>query len=371
MRKMSIVAVLVCVLLTSCNNKNASETIALMEPASSNYETAVVIKDELFSLKQYPAYVTAYTQELCFSEEGIVDMIMVTSGEEVKKGQILATLNESNLEKQINELEATIKSTKENNDFKNTSAQYDIEIMKLEHEKLMDDYNATSDSATKKELKLSDHIKLADINLTEVQLDQAKELQEYELAKLKKDLDALYDQKQNTSIKAPFSGTIVYIAGFIPDDFIDADRPVIVIADSTKRFLKCEFISEDKIEKCSKYYAIHDNQELELSYVPIDIHQYVKSVLTNGEPMTSFRINEADDSFPIGTYMSVIIINNDKPDVLVVPSNAVYLDTEGNYVYLIDQDTKLRRSVEVGVTTGNSTEIVDGLEEGDVVYVKD
>lgn len=56
-----------------------------------------------------------------------------------------------------------------------------------------------------------------------------------------------------------------------------------------------------------------------------------------------------------------------RPDTLVVPSAALGNDQDGQYVYLIEEDRLRRRAVESGIVRGRWTEIVVGLEPGELI----
>jgi membrane fusion protein, multidrug efflux system len=67
-------------------------------------------------------------------------------------------------------------------------------------------------------------------------------------------------------------------------------------------------------------------------------------------------------------YLARIRLNVDeRPDALAVPSAALGEDGDTRYVYLIRDERLERREVEPGVTRGPWTEIVSGLETGDIV----
>lgn len=56
-----------------------------------------------------------------------------------------------------------------------------------------------------------------------------------------------------------------------------------------------------------------------------------------------------------------------RPDSLAVPAGALGEDDDGPYVYVVEDEQLRRRDVEPGVTRGEWTEILDGLEQGEVV----
>ncbi|MEA5444932.1 efflux RND transporter periplasmic adaptor subunit [Gammaproteobacteria bacterium AB-CW1] len=56
-----------------------------------------------------------------------------------------------------------------------------------------------------------------------------------------------------------------------------------------------------------------------------------------------------------------------RPDALAVPASAIGEEDDKRYVYVVRDDRLHHRTVETGVTRGNWTEIQSGLEEGDIV----
>ena len=54
-----------------------------------------------------------------------------------------------------------------------------------------------------------------------------------------------------------------------------------------------------------------------------------------------------------------------------IPSNAVYSNGINRYVYVIENGQRIHRDVKTGKTNLSETEILEGLEEGEHVYVKD
>lgn len=70
-----------------------------------------------------------------------------------------------------------------------------------------------------------------------------------------------------------------------------------------------------------------------------------------------------------GTTAEVSIIVSRRSDVLAVSTGAVQRDDEGNFVAVSKDGKEERRTVEVGEASGPSTEIVSGLEEGESVVV--
>ncbi len=67
-------------------------------------------------------------------------------------------------------------------------------------------------------------------------------------------------------------------------------------------------------------------------------------------------------------YLSRIrLVIEERPDAIAVPSSAIGEDGDRHYVYLIRDDRLHHRTIERGVTRGPWTEVLSGLEAGDIV----
>ena len=96
-------------------------------------------------------------------------------------------------------------------------------------------------------------------------------------------------------------------------------------------------------------------------------------VLTGVALNTRFAMNDqtAEDSIQCGQYALIEIMDTHKEKVLTIPVNALYRDEKGHYVYKVIDNERIRCNVTVGMTTDIEVEITEGLQEGDVVYVKE
>ena len=71
----------------------------------------------------------------------------------------------------------------------------------------------------------------------------------------------------------------------------------------------------------------------------------------------------------IGMNASVTMLLEIKEEVLLVPAQAVRSDKGSDVVTTMGQETTISVPVSVGITNGNQTEIISGLEEGQVVLI--
>ena len=371
MRKIYIVSIILCILLGGCSSKKeVIQVPELLEPVSVNIDTAIVGKDEIYKLSSYNAQTIPYTKELSFQVSGNIGAQKVSLGDTVKKGQILITLDESNLLLQIKDLEDTIANTNKLNEYSNTLLEIDLSILKIELKKLEETIKVSSDKNEIKGLRQAIDVKKADMDIAEMKLSQAIEIQEYELEKKEKELASLNKGVGQNVITAPFSGQVAYLADLSLNEWVSEGSVIIAIADNTRPLIKSDYINESTLKLSDRYYALIDNKEYKLTYIPNDITKYYKIVLAGGTPTSTFSLDQPDNDMSLGDFTSLCIVSSYVKNTLVVPMDSIFTDPSGKYVYLMKDETRVRQPVTIGITTNALAEITDGLVEGDEVYVK-
>lgn len=71
-----------------------------------------------------------------------------------------------------------------------------------------------------------------------------------------------------------------------------------------------------------------------------------------------------------GMSATVSVPLGHKDNVLRVPTMAVQYDAEGPFVLVVKEGKPARRSVQIGISDGIQTEIISGVQEGDIVRVQ-
>ncbi len=95
---------------------------------------------------------------------------------------------------------------------------------------------------------------------------------------------------------------------------------------------------------------------------------------TNANGASTFsadiHIDNPGEGIFLGTEAKVNITSDARENVLMVPVTCVNYDTEGTFCYVIDEGVLTRRSVEVGITSDEYIEIVNGLHTEDQIITK-
>ena len=76
------------------------------------------------------------------------------------------------------------------------------------------------------------------------------------------------------------------------------------------------------------------------------------------------KIEEGKDKFVAGMSADVIIIVNEKDDVLFVPGEALIREEEA---FVIENDRVVKRIVKVGIGNWQRKEVLDGVKEGETL----
>ncbi|MDD1414331.1 HlyD family secretion protein [Dolichospermum sp. ST_con] len=127
---------------------------------------------------------------------------------------------------------------------------------------------------------------------------------------------------------------------------------------------------------------IKQNQpvEIRLDAFPEQVFQgKVRLIAPRGvkeENVTFMRVKVAlatgQDQLKVGLNVKLTFLVNDIPNALVIPSAAVISGKEGQVgVLLLDKDNQAKfYPVQVGITSGDKTQILSGLSQGERVFIQ-
>lgn len=102
-----------------------------------------------------------------------------------------------------------------------------------------------------------------------------------------------------------------------------------------------------------------------LSFTPIQSINGQASAVTSYPFLVS--IKENDKSLPEGFHVSLEIELNSKQNVVVVPFDAVLIENDKEYVYVVEQGRIRKREVKIGLIDDNWEEVVSGIRAGEVI----
>jgi RND family efflux transporter MFP subunit len=313
-------------------------------------------------------------------ESGYVRELKVDYGTRVKKGQLIAVLEIPELEAQLQEDEAAIKSMTE----QVTHADHELSRMKAQHNVIqLQSKRLTAvaeskpglvaqqevDDAQGKEMAAQDAVESSQSALESVQ-------SQVSLAKAKLVHDqAIYDYSR---ITAPFDGIIT-------QRYANLGTLVQAGTNSTANVLPLVKLSQDDLfrlvipvpESYVSSIRIGDPIAVRVPALNRNVLGKVARFSVDVKEDTRTMHTEVDVSNPghaliPGMYAEATLILEKKDNALAVPLQAVSHESGNASLFIVTPDSKIEiRPVTLGLETPNNIEILSGAAAGDRVVVSE
>ena len=218
-----------------------------------------------------------------------------------------------------------------------------------------------------------------DIKKLEVEVaERSLELAQQSLEQVQQSLEYAQKQLDEATITAPFDGVVAKIysekGDVIPPPVI-ASQVIIYLVDLATMELNVELDELDTPGVKPGQRAIIDvdalpGVEFEGEVLTISPVAKEEAGVILYEVKIGFNVPE-DSGLKVGMSAETDIVIAERNDVLLVPSRAIIEDSEGNQVVkvVVNEQTE-ERQVVIGISDDFDTEIIDGLNEGEVVVVE-
>lgn len=300
---------------------------------------------DLTALKKSDLYAKIYSVE---KEMNSYDLAMQIP----EKDTDIAALTRKKAEKQ-NELNKLNKDLNLLSDYK---TEYGWEDLLTQAKKDLEDYKERLAEA--KSIKSS----------AEAALESGSKLQNSQLSKEKSELESADAQKKYTEalggITADFNGVIS-----------ETSAVEGATVQEGAQLLTLQSIDNVCVEFHASKYALETLAVGQTADITISGKSYTGAVS---------KINHVADQDAAGTATVAVRVHIDNPDeniflgidaklkiltasekgVLQVPVEAVNVDSQGEFCYLIENDTLVKKYVEIGISSETYVQIIDGLSEG-------
>lgn len=360
-----LLALTLALLLAGCAQKaEVVEAPELLEPVGVKVDTAVVERGDLFTLSSYEGSLVAAAEELSFEIDGQIKNVFVWPGKHVEAGDVLFELDQEPLEERMASLSRQIDYIESNGVYDDAAAEIDLELLEMRLEKLR------GDGADETALELAQ----LDIEQARLDLKQAQETRALSLSSLKEELKIISADYGRNLLVAPFSGHVFYLNALTEGTSVQADKTVAYIANPDDITLTIsDYLSENKLARAD-YYALIGGKRYEIEHEPMTLQEMTSILLSSRSLPTHFRVTgPAEDMADIGAgqYAVVCLESGRIEDALFIPMLALYTAGNERYVYVQTDEGRERRTVTVGATNGLNAQILDGLAEGEIVYVKE
>lgn len=341
---------------------DAADEIVLLEPvgAVSGYETAAY--RNLYDVTTYGSAVYPQITEYSYEAGQIFAGYSVLPGEEVGAGDLLLRADLTAIEQQIEAGREVLWEMEESHAAYVTDMQTRIGEAAAQTAV----WEALSDQSAEGEYLMALHNE----KVLRQQLEDANKLYELDYAYETELLERLLTERELGFLYSEGPGMVVSTAYLDTGSYIEADRPVVAIADLEQKVLKCEFIKSHTIDNAKEVYAFIDGKRYEIAYQPMKTGEYNRMAEQGGSVYSTFLFLEDTSDLEIGSYAVIVLVSDSREEVVTVSKEAIRRDENGSYVYVYRDGETVYTPVQTGMTDGSYTEIVSGLSAGEDVIVQ-
>jgi HlyD family secretion protein len=321
-----------------------------------------------------------------------VQRTYVVEGQQVKRGQKLFDLDDTEVQADLAQARADLASQEEALNVAKAGgyanqvakANADLQKARANRDQLRRDNEALTKlvaekAATPEELQ-QNHLKLveaeADVQSSEkikqtlekqAQLDLGRVTLQVDHARATvRDLEERLSSAHGTS---PIDGTL-YSLPIRRGDFVKAGDLLAELADLHKVRIRA-FIDEPELGQIAVNQPVDILWDAQPGRVWNGRTEFLpKQVVTRGTRSVGELIcsvtNDRQDLLP-NTTVDVRIQVSERPSVLAIPRGAVSIDGEKRFVFRVEDDRLRRVQITVGIANPTRIEVLSGLNEGDVV----
>ena len=394
-RKISVLALAagICALGAGCS---------ATEPQASEYEANIAVsvleikKDFMETSVRNTASVVAHKEIIIIPRAaGIVETVNFDIGDSVSEGDVLFTIDDTDLRLQVAQAEAGYQSARANYDrtvgggaqqqllqlesaVNGAKIRLDDAQLMLERTQALYDIGAASQKALEDVQSgysqlLEQYTSAADnLALTQSQLLPENEAT---VAAAMKQAKAAYDmalrQLSHTTVKADIDG-VVGMRELAEGAMVGQTSPVMSVIDISKVVL--EFGVADTV--ISHIKAGETKVEIEIASLGSRVYTgVVRAVAPAADARTmmytvKIEIDNEDQSIKPGMFASIKTVLQKIDDVITVPRDAITEKGGHHYVYIVQDNKAIQREVALGISNETVTQLLEGVQEGETVVIR-
>ena len=339
--------------LISCKKEKKTDYDNMVRPV----EVAEAFTDSVVLFNTYPGYLTAeYYAQVVGLVNGRLETMNYSSGQYVKKGQVLFTIDPTLYIDALHRAEATLKSNESN-----------LEYSKSHYEAVL---KALEDNAVSK-----------------MEVLQAESDYNQAVASVNDSKAALHTAQVNygyCTVTAPISGYITNNKLSIGNYITGADSPVTLaeIYDHTHLYVNFE-VEDARYEKMTA--GRQNIDDILYKNVPLKFQEPLKNEYacdltyvapavdrSTGTLMLQGKITNIDNELKEGMYVTISLPYGENPKAILVKDAAIATDQIGKYMYVVnDSDVIVKKRIDVGEIYRDSLRLVNsGIQPGDKYITK-
>ncbi|MDQ7095608.1 efflux RND transporter periplasmic adaptor subunit [Desulfosporosinus sp. PR] len=366
-----------------------------VKQSSTNVSVTPVVRGAITTDVEYSSQLKPI-QEITLSPKisGKIATVQADVGNEVQKGQVLLTLDASDLQAQLQQQQANLAGNQVNYD-KAKGSGYQQQLLQAEQtqqnaqvafDNIQDTYNkdqtlynagALSQQSLDADKQKLDEATIAlnsansSLSLLKDQLGpQSVQSAQAQVQQAESAVNYAAVQVQNTVLTSPIAGT-VSVRNADVGEITSSATPAFTVIDTTTVVAKINVPDKMLVQLQKgqtvpvKVSALNDKQ----FSGTINLISPAADSKTNSYEV-DVNIANAGNELKSGMYAKVILPSEQKNNVLTVPNEAITMEDGVAYIDVVEKNTVNKVPVVLGVSNDKITEVVSGLKDGDNVITE-
>ncbi len=354
--------VLVAGLLASCTTEQGIEVPTLLEPVGAQLETVAVSRGNVDVTSVYDGQVIPNTEVFSFDMDGRVTEVHAYLGNKVSEGDVLIEIENIDQDR--------IEALEEEKENLSLSFEHELTILNLQLKK-----SEVELSRLKANGASTDEISRQQLNVERATLNRTQATARYDqrVEQIDLQLERLVVPEARLQLVAPKEARVLYLPSYNEGDTIQAYDTVLVLAYEDELLFRSAFVSDHYLNTAVEVSAQIGTKAYGLIPHPMDWSVYMTLVINDKTPYSYHTIEGLSTTSDVvsGMYAPLKVVTQRAEDVLILPKNTIYREGSTRYVYVVKDNVREKREVEIGLTNDSWIEIESGLVEGEEVYVHD
>jgi RND family efflux transporter MFP subunit len=313
-------------------------------------------------------------------ESGYVRQLFVDYGANVKAGQLIATLEIPELQLQLQQDDAAIKSATD----QVTHAQHEVNRIEAQHKVLHLQFDRL-DQVAKSQAGLVAQQEVDDAQGKDLAAEAQVESAQSNLSVAQSQRDAVIARRQRDQVLFDYARITAPFAGVVTQRYANLGTLVQAGTNSSTQAMPIVRLSQNDLfrlvipvpESYVRYIRVGD--AIRVTVPALDrtytgkVARFSVDVKRDTRTMhTEVDIANIDRKLVPGLYAEATLTLDKKNHALAVPLQAVNQNGDKATVAIVDRSGKLEiRNVTLGIQTANEAEVISGLREGELAVVSD
>lgn len=408
-RLLTLAGLAAVVLLAACRPPTAGSLPTFVPPPTIDVvpgSTTTVVRGDLVETVETRGRVVARQEALLvFPLEGSLREVYVSPGDQVAAGDLLAELDAPEVQRETLErefdlaiAELELERTEVDAAYSVAQAQAEVAVAQAQYDQTVlngqitveraersaaggcDAWCQASLAQTRSQAALANQVALARLQSAQAALSLASATSglEVQIAEQRAERAEAFhllaaEALSSTLLAAPFDGIVISVESR-PGDRVEAYEAIGAIADPSELWVVATVL-EEEIDRIAvgQAVAVRLDAYPDALYSGTVLQIASEAIIWQGK--SAYEVTIAFDdgqAVPATIRMGadVTIAGRAREEVLVVPTQAILTIGEREYVEVVGEGGEVQRvEVETGVSSGAETEIVAGLQEGQVVRI--